>query len=97
MKKKSNPFSHLHKKQQGKNSDNLSKQTEIVVASHEVAFVPASKSFLGVDGYHDFHYILDILGLISYDGLISSLVKMCAYLLMFYAIVKMLMRAFSDR
>jgi len=68
-----------------------------ISTSHEGAFVPAAKSFLGVDGYHDFNYILDVLGLLPYDSLVSSFVKVCAYLLMFYAVGKMLIRAFSHK
>jgi len=67
-----------------------------ISTSHEGAFVPASKSFLGVDGYHDFHYILNVLGLLPYDSLVSGLVKVCAYILMFYAVGKMFVLAFSQ-
>jgi len=68
-----------------------------ISTSHEGAFVPASKSFLGVDGYHDFNYILNVFGLLPYDSLVSLLVKVCAYLLMFYSVGKMLIRAFSQK
>ena len=68
-----------------------------ISTAHEGAFVPASESFLGVDGYHDFNYILNVLGLLPYDSVISLFVKVCAYLLMFYAVGKMFIRAFSHR
>lgn len=67
-----------------------------ISTSHEGSFVPASKSFLGADGYHDFNYILNVFGLLSYDSLIASLVKVVAYVLMFYAVGKMCICAFSS-
>jgi len=58
--------------------------------------VSASKSFLGVDGYHDFHYILSTLGLLPYESLIAAIVKFVAYVLMYYAVFKMFFEAFME-
>jgi len=68
-----------------------------ISTSHEGSHVSAAKSFLGVDGYHDFNYILNIFGLLPYDSLISTMVKTFAYMLMFYAVIKMFVRAFSHK
>jgi hypothetical protein len=51
----------------------------------------ASKSFLGVDSFHDFNYILSTLGLLSANWFISVLVAVGGYLIMFYACFKMTM------
>lgn len=50
--------------------------------------LPAAKSFLGVDGYHDFNYLLSTIGLLAYNFLISGLTKLVAYGLMLWAVVK---------
>ncbi|HHO65687.1 MAG TPA: hypothetical protein ENJ71_04100 [Epsilonproteobacteria bacterium] len=50
------------------------------------AYVPALKSFLGVDGLHDFHYILDTLGLLAYSGVIAMVLKILSLLVMFRSI-----------
>jgi len=57
-----------------------------ISTSHEGAILPANKSFLGVDAYHDFYYILNTLGVLQYDGMIASIVRFVAYALMFYAV-----------
>jgi len=67
-----------------------------ISTSHEGAMVSASKSFLGVDGYHDFHYILSTLGLLPYESLIAAIVKFVAYVLMYYAVFKMFFEAFME-
>ena len=68
-----------------------------ISTSHEGAMISASKSFLGVDGYHDFYYILSTIGLLPYDSLISGIVKFLAYALMYYAVLKMFFEAFRER
>jgi len=65
-----------------------------ISTSHKGLFVPASKSFLGKDGYHDFNYILDTVGLLDYDNSISILVKFIAYGLMIFSVYKMFVLAF---
>ncbi len=64
--------------------------------AHEGLFLPASKSFLGVDSYHDFAYLLGMVGMISYDGVISALLKAMAYGLMIWAVIVMYLEAFSS-
>ena len=56
-----------------------------ISTSNEGLYLPASKSFLGVDGYHDFNYILTSLGLLKHYKAISILVKIGSIVLMFYA------------
>ena len=65
-----------------------------ISTAHEGLFIPASKSFLGQDGYHDFNYILNTIGLLNYDNGISIFVKLIAYGLMFFSVYKMFILAF---
>ncbi|MBN2824591.1 MAG: hypothetical protein JXQ76_04645 [Campylobacterales bacterium] len=67
-----------------------------ISTAHEGAILPAHKSFLGVDAYHDFHYILNTLGLLSYDNIIAWIVRLIAYGLMLYALWKMFFLAFGS-
>jgi len=67
-----------------------------ISTAHKSAFVSASESFLGQDSYHDFNYILNTLGLLSYDNSISILVKMTAYGLMIFSVWKMFTLAFLE-
>ena len=53
-----------------------------VSTAPESAFVPASKSFLGIDGLHDFHYLLQRMGLLAYSGVISTMLKVLSVLVM---------------
>ena len=68
-----------------------------ISTAHEGAILPAHKSFLGVDAYHDFHYILDTLGLLAYDSAIGSIVRVIAYGLMVLAVWKMYLLAFTPK
>jgi hypothetical protein len=65
-----------------------------ISTAHEGAYVSASKSFLGQEGLHDFHYILSSLHLLEYNHLISILTRIIAYLLMLYSSIKMFGLAF---
>jgi len=65
-----------------------------ISTAHEGLYLPASKSFLGVDGLHDFNYILSQLHLLSYNTFIAALVRFIAYLVMFYSSGKMILLAF---
>ena len=67
-----------------------------ISTAHEGLHLPAYKSFLGVDGNHDFNYILDVLGLLAYDGFISGITKMIAYGVMLWAVLKMFFNAFKS-
>jgi len=62
--------------------------------AHLYSIVPASQSFLGVDGYHDFHYLFSRLHLLAYNGAISAATSFVATLLMAYAVIRMLWIAF---
>ena len=53
----------------------------------ESAYVPAAKSFLGIDGLHDFHYILKTLGLLAYSGAIAMAVKLLSLIVMFRSVL----------
>jgi hypothetical protein len=68
-----------------------------ISTAHEGLFLPAYKSFLGQDGYHDFNYILDSLGVLAYDNAISILVKLVAYGLMIFSVWKMFLLAFNTK
>ncbi|MEA3419060.1 MAG: hypothetical protein U9Q90_06630 [Campylobacterota bacterium] len=62
--------------------------------AHEGLILPASKSFLGVDAYHDFNYLFSYLHVLPYGNVISGLTKLIAYMIMFYATGAMLFQAF---
>jgi hypothetical protein len=66
-----------------------------ISTAHEGLHLAASKSFLGIDGYHDFNYILSVFGLVNFDWLISGIVKAGGYILMFYACFKMVILSWS--
>ncbi len=56
-----------------------------ISTANEGLYLPASKSFLGVDGYHDFNYILSRMGLLNYYEIISIVVKIGSIALMLYS------------
>jgi len=68
-----------------------------ISTAHEGAILPAHKSFLGVDAYHDFYYILNRLGVLEYDGAIASIVRIVAYALMLIALWNIYLLAFSSQ
>jgi hypothetical protein len=65
-----------------------------ISTAHITSVVKANQSFLGVDGYHDFHYILKTLGLLSYDTIIAGFTKFIATMMMFYSVLRMLFFGF---
>jgi hypothetical protein len=65
--------------------------------AHEGAILPAYKSFLGVDAYHDFYYLFNSLGLLAYESLISGFTRAIAYLVMVGAVIGMFFEAFSNK
>jgi hypothetical protein len=65
-----------------------------ISTAHQGLYLDASESFLGVDAYHDFNYILSRLHLLDYDGIIAGFTRFIAYGLMIYATFKMLFFAF---
>jgi len=68
-----------------------------ISTAHEGLILPAHKSFLGVDAYHGFNYLLSAMGLMPYESLISGLTRLGAYLLMIIAVLGMFFGAFSNR
>lgn len=65
--------------------------------AHEGSILPAHKSFLGVDAYHDFNYMLSATGLLAYESLIAGLTRFIAYLIMLASVVGMFVEAFPNR
>ncbi len=65
-----------------------------ISTAHISSHVSAANSFLGVDGYHDFNYILTHLHILKYDSQISFLVKLFSYMLMIFVVIKMVFIAF---
>lgn len=68
-----------------------------ISTANEGLFVPASKSFLGIDSHHDFNYILNTLGLLNFSNFISWVVKITAHLLMIYTCFKMFLHTVFDK
>ncbi|MDR1554499.1 MAG: hypothetical protein LBS39_00545 [Campylobacteraceae bacterium] len=68
-----------------------------ISTAHEELYPDVSKSFLGIDGYHDFHYILSTLGLINLDWLVSGIVKAVGYVIMFYSCFKMVIQGWVEK
>lgn len=68
-----------------------------ISTSNEGAIVPASKSFLGVDGYHDFKYILSHLGILSSYAFISGMVKFMAFAIMIYSVYRMFTSSMGEK
>jgi len=65
--------------------------------AHEGLYLPAHKSFLGVDAYHDYNYIFSALGVMAYESLISGITRTIAYLLMIGSVFVMFFEAFSNK
>jgi len=65
--------------------------------AHEGLYLPAHKSFLGVDALHDFNYIFNTLGVMAYESLISGITRVFAYLLMIGSVIAMFFEAFSNK
>lgn len=57
-----------------------------VSTSYQGATVSAANSFLGVDGYHDFYYILNSMGLLNYYSPIAGFTKFLSYLIMIVSV-----------
>lgn len=68
-----------------------------MATAHEGPIVPAHKSFLGVDAYHDFYYIFNSLGVLAHESLISGITRATAYLLMIGSVIVMFFEAFSNQ
>ncbi len=68
-----------------------------ISTAHEGLILPADKSFLGVDAYHDFNYLLSAMGLMQYESLIAGLTRLAAYLLMIVSVIGMFFGAFTNK
>ena len=68
-----------------------------ISTAHEGLILPAHKSFLGVDAYHDFNYMLSAMGLLAYESLIAGLTRFVAYVIMIIAVLWMFFDAFSPK
>jgi hypothetical protein len=62
----------------------------------ESAIVPAAKSFLGVDGLHDFHYIFKTLGVLGYASVIAGATKALSVIVMLGSTIGMFLEAYSN-
>ena len=67
-----------------------------ISTAHEGLHLPASKSFLGVDAYHDFNYLLTAMGLMQYESFIAGLTRFIAYFLMIVSVIGMFFGAFTN-
>ena len=67
-----------------------------ISTSNQGLYLPASKSFLGVDGYHDFNYILSTLSRLKYYKILSVIVKISSIVLMFYAYFQIVIEILSE-
>lgn len=65
-----------------------------ISTSHHGLFIKAQNSFLGVDGYHDFNYMLSKLGILKSYSLIAGFVEFFATLLMAYGLFRIFLEAF---
>ncbi len=66
-----------------------------ISTAHEGLMLPAAKSFLGVDAYHDFNYILSVFDMVKYDWLIANIVKFFAYTAMVGSVFLMFLHIFK--
>jgi len=65
--------------------------------AQEGPVIPASRSFLGVDALHDFHYLFSTLGVLAYTSVISGFTKLAAHLVLMGALLGMFLDAFSNK
>ena len=68
-----------------------------ISTSGQGLIVPASKSFLGVDGYHDFYVILKSLGILEYYSGIATVTKIISYIIMYFAVFMMFVEGFINK
>lgn len=64
--------------------------------AHEGPILPAHKSFLGVDAYHDFNYLLSAMGLLAHESMLTALTRFVAYFIMIVSVLGMFLDAFSN-
>ena len=68
-----------------------------ISTSNQGLHVSAANSFLGVDGYHDFYYILNAMGLLDYYAGIAAFTKFISYLIMIVSVGLMFFNSFEGR
>jgi len=68
-----------------------------ISTSNQGLHVSAANSFLGVDGYHDFYYILNAMGLLDYYAGIAAFTKFTSYLIMIVSVGLMFFNSFEGR
>ncbi len=61
------------------------------------AILSAQDSFLGIDSYHDFYYILNKIGLLNFDTIIGGILGFIAILLMLYALFMVFLHVFIEK
>ena len=67
-----------------------------VLSADQGPYLPASKSFLGVDALHDFNFILSQLHILDYNKLLAGFLRFVAFCLMIYSVGYMYILAFFD-
>ena len=65
-----------------------------ISTSNQGAIVSAANSFLGVDGYHDFHMILSSMGILEHYAIIASITKVISYIIMYLSVAMMFFEGF---
>jgi len=65
-----------------------------ISTAHEGLYLPASKSFLGVDGLHDFNYILSSLNILEYNKILAGFFRFVAFCIIIYSVGYMFLIAF---
>ena len=68
-----------------------------ISTAYKGPIVPANESFLGVDGYHDFYYLLNRMGLLAYYGFISAFVKFLSFCIMIVSVAGMLLQSIGGK
>ena len=66
-----------------------------ISTAHKGLMLSASESFLGVDSYHDFNYILSKFNMVQHDQIISNIIKFFAYLAMLGSLFLMFLNIFE--
>jgi len=65
-----------------------------ISTSNQGAMVSAANSFLGVDGYHDFHMILSSMGMLEHYAIIGTITKVISYIIMYLSVGMMFFESF---
>ncbi len=60
-------------------------------------YVSAEDSFLGVDGVHDFYFIFDFMGLLSFDTILGAIAGIIATVVLMYSLFQIGIEAFMSK